>query len=271
MSAPLSVEPGAPLSGPLRVTRDGHIAVVTLDRPEALNAINAALALALGTALEELDADAQVRAIVITGAGRAFCAGMDLKAFADGASIDDASPKEWGFAGIASHWIATPVIAAVNGIAMGGGAEIALAADLVVMDEGATLGFPEVSVGLFAAGGAPFRLPQQVPQKVALEWLLTGRRVDAAEAERWGLANRVAPSGTALEVALELAGQVAAQAPQSVRVTKELTHRAAAASSWSPEVSRANRDAVDRVFASNDAGEGVAAFLEKRRPEWSGS
>ncbi|MGX7729158.1 crotonase/enoyl-CoA hydratase family protein [Rhodococcus sp. 2H158] len=250
--------------------RRGGIAVITLNRPRALNAVNAALATAVGTLLEQAEADDDVRVVVLTGAGRAFCAGADLKALATGESISAEGHPEWGFAGYAQHWISKPTIAAVNGFALGGGTELVLASDLAVVDEEAQLGLPEVKRGLFAAAGGVIRLQQQIPRKVALELALTGEPISAAQGKELGLVNRVAPHGTALEVALGLAETIAANAPLSVRESKSMIHRTAHGADWEPGVWEANAAAVKVVFTSDDAKEGPTAFAQKRQPVWKG-
>jgi enoyl-CoA hydratase/carnithine racemase len=265
MSDETMTEPAAKLE------RQGNIGVLTLNRPEALNAVNSDLAIAAGAALDEADQDPEIRVVVLTGAGRAFCAGADLKALAQGQRIDDREHPDWGFAGIVQHWVAKPVIAAVNGFAMGGGTEIVLACDLAVIDENASLGLPEVKRGLLAAAGGVIRLQRQIPFKVALETMLTGEPMSAARAYELGLVNRVAPSGTALEVAMELAATIAANAPLSVRYSKAVAHTTAAmGSDWEPEVWKVNADAAKVVFRSADAMEGPRAFAAKRAPEWQG-
>ncbi|MDR6868355.1 enoyl-CoA hydratase/carnithine racemase [Microbacterium resistens] len=254
----------------------GHVALITLNRPRALNAVNAALSAAVGESLERAAADPEVRAVVITGAGRAFCAGADLKALARGESLSAPGSPEWGFAGFVRHWIDKPVIAAVNGYAMGGGTEIVLASDLAVIAEDAALGLPEVTRGLIAAAGGVVRLQHQIPLKRALELVLTGDPIDASTALEWGLVNRVTPAGDALEVALGLADRIAMNAPLAVRRSKTLLHSTASAgSTWDPAWSgidpwAANQEAMAAVFSSSDAVEGPRAFAEKRRPEWTG-
>lgn len=250
--------------------RRGSVAIITLNRPRALNAVNAALSTAVGTLLEQADSDDEVRAIVLTGAGRAFCAGADLKALGSGAPLDADGHPEWGFAGFVQHWVSKPTIAAVNGFALGGGTELVLASDLAVVDEQAQLGLPEVTRGLFAAAGGVIRLQQQVPRKVALELALTGAPITAADGLRLGLVNRVAPAGTALEVALELAESIAANAPLAVRESKSMIHRTASDSDWEQDVWDRNAEAVKLVFTSADAQEGPKAFAEKRPPVWQG-
>jgi crotonobetainyl-CoA hydratase len=254
--------------------RAGHVAIITFNRPTALNAMNTAMSDVVGVLLERAAGDEDVRVVVITGAGRAFCAGADLKELAAGAVPPLAHP-DWGFAGIVQHWIDKPIIAAVNGYAMGGGTEIVLACDLVVASEDAMLGLPEVKRGLFAAGGGVVRLQRQIPIKRALQLVLTGDAIDAVTAESWGLVNVVTPPGEALERALTLADQIAANAPKSVQISKRLVYQTAMNDSdivsvpgesvWS-----ANENAMAAVFSSADAIEGATAFAEKRPPVWSG-
>lgn len=252
--------------------RRGHVAVITLNRPEAMNAVNSALATALGNRLDECDSDPEVRAIVVTGNGRGFCAGADLKAIASGQDIGPVGHPEWGFAGMVRHYVTKPVIAAVNGFALGGGTELVLASDLAVIDENAQLGLPEVKRGLFAAAGGVMRLPRQIPVKIALEAALTGDRMSAETALRWGLVNRIAPSGTSVDVAVELAGKIAANAPLSVQQSKRVIHRSAAyGSEWDEPIwEELNASALGTVFTSADAMEGPVAFAEKREPKWTG-
>lgn len=250
--------------------RRGNVALITLNRPRAMNAVNAALSTAVGNLLEQAEADSEVRVIVITGSGRAFCAGADLKALGSGQSLDADGHPEWGFAGYAQHWVSKPTIAAVNGFALGGGTELVLASDLAVVDENAQLGLPEVKRGLFAAAGGVIRLQQQIPKKVALEIALTGEPISAAQGKELGLVNRVAPAGTALEVALELAEKIAVNAPLSVRESKAMIHNTALGPDWEQGVWDANAEALQIVFTSADAKEGPAAFAEKREPVWQG-
>lgn len=249
----------------------GHVAVVTIDRPEAMNAVNAAVSAGLGAALEEAEADDAVRVVVVTGVGNAFCAGADLKALARGESLDAPGRPEWGFAGYVRHFVSVPTIAAVNGYALGGGTEIVLASDLAVLDPEARLGLPEVKRGLIAAAGGVIRLPRQVPHKLALELGLTGDPVSAERAVELGLANRVSAPGQALAEAMDLAVRIAANAPVSVRETKKVMHRAAAlGSDWDDQAWDLSNRAAGRVLRSEDFKEGTRAFAEKRRPAWTG-
>jgi crotonobetainyl-CoA hydratase len=250
----------------------GHVAVLTLDRPEAMNAVNAALSTALGEGVERAAADPAVRVLLLTGKGRAFSAGADLKALAAGEPIGAEGHDEWGFAGFVRHWVDKPVVAAVNGFALGGGTELALACDLVVASTEARFGLPEVTRGLFAAAGGVIRLQRQIPAKRAAEIALTGQPIDAATALAWGLVNRVVAPDDLLPTALALAEAVAGNAPTAVRQTKRMLHRGAAAGSdwdatWTGEDPwTANDEALATVFGHPDAIEGPTAFAEKRDP-----
>ncbi len=254
------------------VERDGHVCVLTINRPEARNAINGPVTDALGVALHEADADPEVRAIVVTGAGdKSFCAGADLKALSRGENIgpSDAAHQRWGFAGMVSHPISTPIIAAVNGTALGGGTELVLASDLAVAADTATFGLPEVKRGLFAAAGGAFRIVDAVPKKVAMELLLTGRPITAEQALTYGLINQVVPSAEVRSAAVALASEIAANAPLAVQASKRLAQRivdgelVGDAALWA-----ANTTELGIVFTSRDAREGPRAFAEKRTPVW---
>jgi crotonobetainyl-CoA hydratase len=253
-----------------------HVALLTLSRPQALNAVNSALADELGELLDRVSGDPEVRVGVVTGEGRAFCAGADLKEIAAGRDVGPTKHPEWGFAGLVQHWVSKPLIAAVNGYAMGGGTEIALACDLVVASEQATFGLPEVKRGLLAAAGGVVRLQRQIPVKLALQMALTGDPVPAAVARDWGLVNDVVPAEQVLTRALELAGRIAVNAPLSVQYTKRVMYEAASAGSdWNPAWNggdpwQVNAKAMDVVFGSADAIEGSTAFAQKRAPVWTG-
>lgn len=252
------------------VERDGAVLIATLARPEAMNAVNAEVSAGLGEALATLDADPALRVAIITGTGRAFSAGMDLKAFAAGEEVGAPGHPEWGFAGVVQHVVGKPIIAAVNGLALGGGFEIALAADLIVADEDAAFALPEVSRGLFAAAGGLLRLGSQLPERIATELVLTGRRMPVDEAARYGLVNRVAPAGTSRDAALALARQIADNAPLAVSTSLGLLRFARAVDPLSPEAWSRNSAEMDAVFGSEDAAEGARAFAEKRAPRWVG-
>jgi enoyl-CoA hydratase/carnithine racemase len=248
----------------------GHTGIITLNRPKAMNAINSELSTAVGGLLAAADENPQIRVVVVTGAGRAFCAGADLKALATGRGVAAEEHPEWGFGGYVRHWISKPTVAAVNGFALGGGTELVLASDLAVLDESATLGLPEVKRGLFASAGGVIRLAQQIPKKRALELALTGDSLSAADAWALGLVNRVAPAGTALAVALNIAETIAANAPVAVRETKSMIHRSVALPDWDDAAWEANSRAKELVLTSADAKEGPRAFAEKRLPQWLG-
>ena len=264
-TVPTTDEPAA-----LARVEDG-IGIITLNRPKAMNAVNGALSLAVGEALERFDADPEVRAIILTGTGRAFCAGADLKEIGAGRSVWAEGHEDWGFAGLIDHPVRTPLIAAVNGFAYGGGAEVVLACDLVVMADTASLGLPEVKRGLFAAAGGVIRLPRQMPQKVAMEYALTGDPIPAAEALRWGLVSSVVPVEEVLEAAKALAGRITANAPLAVAASKAIVKAACdEGSPYDKTVWALSRELQAEVWASEDAKEGPKAFAEKRAPKWTG-
>lgn len=249
--------------------REGPVAVITLNRPEALNAVNSAVADALGSALDELDSDPELRVGVITGSGRAFCAGADLKALAAGQSILPTARPEWGFAGLVQHYVTKPLVAAVNGYALGGGTEIVLACDLAVVSSEATLGLPEVKRGLIAGAGGVLRLPDQIPPKVATQAVLTGEPISPETALHWGLVNAVTAPEFVLSEAMQLARTIAANAPLAVRTSKKImSQRRAFGSDWNTEMWAMNSAEFDAVRASGDAREGTTAFAEKRAPIW---
>jgi enoyl-CoA hydratase len=244
--------------------RDG-VLLITLNRPEARNAIDLAVAEGIAGALEELDEEESLGVGVLTGAGKGFCAGMDLKAFLSG-------KRPWvgdrGFAGIVRRPPVKPLIAAVEGFAVAGGLEVALACDLIVAARGAKLGIPEVKRSLVAAGGALLRLPRRIPYHVAMELALTGEPILAERAAELGLVNRLCDPGMAAEVALGLAGEIAANAPLALVASKRILQE-----QWdwdAAEMWDAQSAISDPVFGSEDAREGATAFAEKRPPVWRG-
>lgn len=254
------------------VEKQGHVMIVTMNRPEARNAVNRHTHLGIGLALEDAEADPQIRVVILTGAGdKAFCAGADLVAVSRGESLSPDDPKQaaWGFAGFVSHPISKPVIVAVNGFALGGGTEISLAADLVVAADTAFFGLPEVKRGIFAGAGGAFRITQQLPRKIGMEMLLTGERISAQRAYELGLVNKVVPFDQLMEAALELAQRIAVNAPLSVQASKRIAmgiddgHVAADDEHWA----RASREGAV-LMTSEDAKEGPLAFAEKREPVW---
>jgi crotonobetainyl-CoA hydratase len=252
------------------VSRRGNVEVITINRPEARNAINAAVSVALGDALEHANNDSDVWAVVVTGAGdKSFCAGADLKAISRRENIYHPEHGEWGFAGYVHHFIDKPTIAAVNGTALGGGTEIALASDLVVADESATFGLPEVKRGLVAAAGGVFRIVDHLPRKVAFEMLFTGEPITAAQAADWGMINQVVPDGTVLDAALALAERITVNAPLSVQVSKRVAYGVddGVITDEEPKWTRLFNE-VKALYRSEDAKEGPLAFAEKRAPVW---
>ena len=248
------------------------VLVVTLDRPSA-NAIDVTTSLALYDAFARLEDDADLRVGIVTGAGeRFFSAGWDLKAAAAGEAVD-ADHGPGGFAGLTELFDrGKPVIAAVNGLALGGGLELALAADLMVVADQAELALPEVRVGVVADSGGLLRLPRRLPAAIARELLLTGRRMTADEAAGWGLANRVVPADALMDSALELAGQITAGAPLAVAAIQEVLAATAGLEVRDAFTRMRSGDlaAYSRMLGSEDAVEGPRAFAEKRPPEWKG-
>ena len=250
--------------------RSGNVMIITINRPEARNAVNGAVSTAVGDALEQAQYDAEIRAVIITGAGdKSFCAGADLKAIARRENLYHPDHGEWGFAGYVHHFIDKPTIAAVNGTALGGGTELALASDLVMAEERAKFGLPEVKVGLIAGAGGVFRIVHQLPRKVGLEMLLTGEPITAAEAAKWGLINQVVPDGTVLEAALALAERITVNAPLSVQASKRIAYGAddGVIPDEEPAWTRTTREFAT-LLKSEDAKEGPLAFAEKRQPVW---
>jgi crotonobetainyl-CoA hydratase len=256
---------------PVAVERDDAILWITLNRPAARNAVNLDVAALLAEALEQLKNDESLRVGVIRGAGAAFCAGQDLKAVAAGEPLFLPDHPEWGWAGFVGHDAGKPLIAAVHGYALGGGLELALACDLIVAGEDTRFALPEVTRGLFAAGGGVPRLAQQIPPKIAARYLLTGEFFSAAEAWEWGLVSELVPEDDVIEAARRLAERIAANAPLGVQATKTLLRTAGGRNLWEPRHWDDVREAVGRVFSSRDAAEGTAAFAEKREPVWTGS
>jgi enoyl-CoA hydratase len=243
------------------IERRGRVLLVTLNRPDARNAINTELTEGLIGAIEELDEDDGLTAAVLTGAGKGFCSGMDLKAFAAGGP-----PR--GLPRILEQGAAKPMIAAIEGFAMAGGLELALTCDLLVAARGAKLGIPEVGVGLFAAGGGLYRLPQRLPYGVAMELALTADPITAERAFEYGLVTRLADPGGAVDEALALAERIACNAPLAVAASKRLIRAAQGcdeADFWALQ-----KPLIPGVFGSEDAKEGPRAFAEKRAPVWSG-
>jgi enoyl-CoA hydratase len=261
----MTAEQDAPEQPAVLTERRENVLLITLNRPAVRNAVNAALAEGLANALEELDADAALSVGVLTGAGGFFCAGMDLGAFVKGES-------PWygdrGFAGIAQRSAEKPLIAAIEGFALAGGMEIALACDLIVAAKGAKMGIPEVKRSLLAAGGALLRLPKRMPYHVVMELALTGDFMPADRFYTYGLVNRLAEPGAAVDEALVLAGELAKNGPLALVAAKKILQ---AQFDWSSEEMWAKQGEISGpVMASEDAKEGASAFKEKREPVWRG-
>lgn len=245
--------------------RHGRTLVITINRPEARNAFNLAVAQGLADAMDDLDASQDLSVAIVTGAGGNFCAGMDLKAFMAG-EVPSLPGRGIGFTQRPPR---KPVIAAVEGYALAGGTEIVLATDLVVASKAAKFGIPEVKRGLVAAGGGLLRLPHRIPYQKAMELALTGDTFTAEEAAGWGFVNIVTEPGEALAGALALAQRITANGPLAVAVTKEVITKSAG---WSDDERwLRQQELIGPVFSSNDAMEGATAFAEKRAPNWTGS
>jgi len=245
-----------------------RVGIVTLNRPEARNAVNGPLANAMEAALDELEADDGIIVLILTGAGPTFCAGADLKQVAIGKGGALAT-KRGGFGGIVTRPFTKPVIAAVNGPALAGGFEIVLSCDLVVAGDHAIFGLPEAKRGLFAAAGGLIRLPKRVPLAIATELAITGDPIDAHRALQLGLVNRVVAPDEVMQGALELAARIAVNGPLAVRNSLKMVREAAdltEAEAW-PR----NYELAMEVFASKDSIEGATAFAEKREPRWTGT
>ncbi len=245
--------------------RRDKILIITINRPEKRNAVNKAVAEGIGDAAELLDSDDTLTLGILTGAGGGFCAGMDLKGFASGET-------PWhptrGFGGIVQQPPLKPLIAAVEGFAVAGGLEIALACDMLVAAKGAKLGVPEVKRSLVAAGGALLRLPRKLPLNVATEMALTGDPISAERGYELGLVNRLAEPGSALDAAVELAEQIACNGPLALAATKQILE---ARRDWTDEEFWDKQmEIAGPVFGSEDAQEGAVAFTEKREPVWKG-
>ncbi|MET8411067.1 crotonase/enoyl-CoA hydratase family protein [Streptomyces sp. NPDC005195] len=254
----------------MRVQRVCSTLLITIDRPQARNAVNAAVAAALAAALDELEADSALRAGVLTGAKGTFSVGKDLKTTDLKTALNGESPTipGRGFGGPDGAGRTKPLIAAVEGVALGGGLELALACDLIVAAEDATFGLPDVERGPIAVGGGVTRLPERVPYHLAMEFLLTGGPVSGARAERLGLVNRVTGPGEAVAVALGLAEQLARNAPLALAAVRNLVR----AADGVPEADlfAVQREELGILMASADAREGMTAFAERRAPRWTG-
>ncbi|HTB70648.1 MAG TPA: crotonase/enoyl-CoA hydratase family protein [Solirubrobacteraceae bacterium] len=261
----MSAEQAVQTSDAVLSERRGSVLLITINRPEVRNAVNGAVAAGIAGALEELDGDERLSVGVLTGAGGYFSAGMDLGAFVKGES-------PWfgdrGFAGIAQRAAQKPLIAAIEGFALAGGMEVALACDLIVAANGAKMGIPEAKRSLIAAGGALLRLPRRMPYHVVMELALTGDPLPAERFHELGLVNRLAEPGTAVDVALELAERVVKNGPLALIGSKRILQEQfdwSAAEMWQKQ-----GEITGPVMGSEDAKEGASAFKEKRAPVWRG-
>jgi enoyl-CoA hydratase len=254
------------MSGELVITSAaGRVFTIAINRPQVRNAIDLATAQALAAAFNELDARDDLTVGILTGTAGFFCAGMDLKAFLRG---ERPVIPDRGFGGLTEASPQKPLIAAVEGVAYGGGFELALACDLIVAASDSKFGIPEVKRGLIAAAGGVLRLPRRLPYHIAMELALTGASFDATQAQWWGLVNRLAEPGSALSTAAEFAAEIASNAPLAVRATKQLV---AQSDEWTlSESFERQREFTRPIMNSEDAREGAAAFAERRAPVWTG-
>lgn len=253
------------MSDTVLTERRGKVLLITLNRPDARNSVNRELADAMTETLQSLDADAGLAAGVITGAGRGFSAGMDLKAFAEG---NPPMVPGRGFAGITEESCVKPLVAAVEGFALAGGLEIALACDILVAAKGTRLGIPETGVGLFAGAGALLRLPRNLPLNLAMEMALTAEPITAERAQEFGMVNRLTEPGETVAVAVEIAERIARNAPLGVAASKRILQEMKGQTN--AEFWKMNNEEFARITATEDAMEGAKAFAEKREPNWQG-
>jgi len=245
----------------------GPFAVVTINRPDARNAINAEVAQGIEDAIDRIEADDAIWVGILTGVPPVFCAGADLKEINAGRGAT-LSTERGGFAGFVQRERTKPVIAAVDGPALAGGTEIVLASDLVVASTTATFGIPEVKRSLVAAAGGLFRLGRKIPLNIAMELTLTGDPIDASRAHHFGLVNRLVEPGQALDEAVALAEQICANAPVAVRESRKIVLEATNAPDevgW-----RMSAEGMAKAMSSEDFSEGLTAFIEKRKPQWKG-
>jgi len=249
----------------VQVDIEAGVMTITLNRPEAKNAVNLALAKGMSAAIDQLESAPELRVAIITGAGGTFCSGMDLKAFVTG-ELPVVEGK--GFAGLCEYTCSKPLIAAVEGYALAGGFEVAISCDLIVAAEDSKFGIPEVKRGLAAAAGGLARLPKQIPSRIAMELALTGDFIGAQRAYDLGLLNQVVAPGTALDAAKALAAKIAANGPLAVAASKQVVVNA---QDWTTDEMYAKQNKIIMpVLTSQDAIEGATAFAEKRAPNWQG-
>jgi enoyl-CoA hydratase len=261
----VSTEEAANSEPEVLVEQRDRILIITINRPKAKNAVNAAVARGLADAVDRLDEDEGLSVGILTGAGGSFCAGMDLKAFARG-EVPVVEGRGMGFT---ERPPVKPLIAAVEGYALAGGTELALATDLIVASRDAAFGIPEVKRGLVAGGGGLLRLPERIPAAIAMELALTGENFTAERAHALGMVNVLAEPGAALDAAIALAEKITANGPLAVAATKQIIVESRG---WSPETRFAEQNKILMpVFSSNDAKEGAIAFAEKRPARWTGT
>ncbi|MCJ2187615.1 enoyl-CoA hydratase-related protein [Novosphingobium beihaiensis] len=245
-----------------------HVALVTINRPEARNAVNGAVAEAIEGIVKSVEADGDIRAVVLTGSGgKVFSAGADLKEVSAG-NLNKLIRPETGFAGFVFHERTKPWIAAVEGLALAGGCELALACDMIVASEGGAFGLPEVLRGLIASAGGLFRLPRALPRAIAIEMILTADRLPSERAAELGMVNHLAPAGEVVAAALAIAEKIASNAP--VAVAESLKLAKLSADLEDGELQRLSQEAQDRIMLTEDFQEGPLAFIEKRAPVWKG-
>ncbi|MBP0618838.1 crotonase/enoyl-CoA hydratase family protein [Cupriavidus consociatus] len=253
------------MSDTLQLETRGNTLLITMNRPQARNAMDFETATALAAAIDQLESRDDLAVAILTGAGGTFCSGMDLKGFLEGKRP---SLPGRGFGGLTEKPPRKVLIAAVEGYALAGGFELALACDLIVSSKAAKFGLPEVKRGLVAGAGGLMRLPRRVPYHIAMEYALTGNMLGAEQAHAYGLINRLTEPGEALQGALALADEIGANGPLAVAVSKQIVAESA---DWSnEEMFERQRPLMAPVFSSADAREGAAAFAEKRKPVWTG-